>query len=119
MYLSGGMKIPFAGAAVRLMDATLPSEDPKTLVAEVTTDKSGNFVFSQVKPGLYTLFIRGIINELPPDLTECPSGISFDGWWIYSEITPDGHVDTSATLTAEFSVSTGDVIRYVINFSCG
>jgi hypothetical protein len=119
VYLSGGMKIPFPGAAVRLIDATLPSEDPKVLVAEVTTNENGNFVFSQVKPGLYTLLIRGILSELPPDLAECPNGISFDDWWIYSEITPEGHVDISATLTTEINVSSLDVVRYVINLSCG
>ena len=119
VFISAGKKIPLAGASVSLTDATLSRVDPKALVAEVTTDASGKFAFSEVKPGRYTLFIRAILSELPSGIAECPIGIYFEDWWIYSEITAEGHVDTSATLTTEFSVSIGDIVRYDVNFACG
>jgi hypothetical protein len=122
VYLFAFKKIPLAGASVSLTDASLSPVspvDPKALVAEVTTDESGSFAFSEVKPGRYTLFIRAVLSELPSGISECPSRISSEDWWIYSEITAEGHIDISATLTTEFSVSTGDIVRYNLDFLCG
>jgi hypothetical protein len=122
VYLFAFKKIPFAGASVSLTDTTLSPvspADPKALVAEVTTDEAGNFTFSEVRPGQYTLFVRAVLNELPGGISECPSQIYSEDWWIYSETTADGRLDISATLTTEFSVSTGDIVRYNLDFACG
>ena len=124
VYLSEEKNIPFPGVTISLKDTSLPSEDPNALVAEVTSDASGKYDFSNIEPGTYMLVAEATITELPSSLTECPGGLYFiryevgKDWWINSNVTPDGHVNAFATSAAEVTVSAGDVVRYDLNFAC-
>ncbi len=118
--LSADKKIPFGGVTVSLYDATLDAADPKALVSEIVTDEKGNYAFTEVKPGTYSLAMSAKISSLPADITDCtfPGFAVIGDWMIISGTTASGGGVTSAILQEQFSVSTGDMVRYNLDFEC-
>lgn len=119
VFLSADKKVPFGGVTVSLYDATLDAEDPKALVSEVATDEKGNYAFAEVKPGTYTLAVSAKVSSLPAGITCSFPGFAMRGnWMIISGTTASGDGVTSAILQEQFSVSTGDMVRYNLDFEC-
>jgi len=117
---------PIADATVKLEDATLDSKDPNYTVAKITTDQQGQYSFTNVKPGKYSITaVAGFTGKSDPPCTGSASS-NRDGWTIIPVTQTEQNFSNNTVVVRigilatgdNFDITAGELLQKNIDLKC-